>query len=132
MATPEGRYEKTPIAVTLTPESGTMNAGPTAVLKSATVFDPALIEWNFCVMVNYFSSVFEGNDGRETFKQLLTAYFKNGGLQHQPNVVCVETLKQAQEHPEQYKDLTVRLWGVSAHFVDLPRHLQDEMIARFE
>ena len=42
-----------------------------------------------------------------------------------------EVLKHAQASPEKYKDLIVRLWGVSAHFVDLPRELQDEMIARF-
>jgi formate C-acetyltransferase len=52
-------------------------------------------------------------------------------MQHQPNVLDVATLKKAQLEPEKYKDLIVRLWGVSAHFVDLPRELQDEMIARF-
>ena len=55
-----------------------------------------------------------------------------GGLQHQPNVLDVDDLKKAQAEPEKYKDLIVRLWGVSAHFVDLPKNLQDEMIARFE
>ena len=53
-------------------------------------------------------------------------------MQHQPNVTNVSDLKKAQLSPENYKDLIVRLWGVSAHFVDLPRELQDEMIARFE
>jgi len=43
-----------------------------------------------------------------------------------------EELRRAQLNPENYKDLIVRLWGVSAHFVDLPRRLQDEMIARLE
>ena len=51
-------------------------------------------------------------------------------MQHQPNVLNVEDLKAAQREPEKYKDLIVRLWGVSAHFVDLPKELQDEMIAR--
>jgi formate C-acetyltransferase len=64
-------------------------------------------------------------------KSLLSGYFSLGGLQHQPNVSDVEELKKAQQDPEKYKDLIVRLWGVSAHFVDLPRELQDEMIARF-
>ena len=82
-------------------------------------------------MVNYFASVFRGNNGKETFKTLLNGYFKIGGMQHQPNVLDVEQLKKAQLEPEKYKDLIVRLWGVSAHFVDLPRELQDEMIARF-
>ena len=48
-----------------------------------------------------------------------------------PNISDAELLRKAQQNPEKYKDLIVRLWGVSAHFVDLPRELQDEMIARF-
>jgi len=131
MATPEGRSEKAPVAVTLTPESGTMRNGPTAVLKSASKIDHSLVQWNYCVMINYFSSVFNGNDGKNIFKSLLDGYFKSGGLQHQPNVTNVNDLKKAQLEPEKYKDLIVRLWGVSAHFVDLPKELQDEMIARF-
>ena len=130
-ATPEGRFAHTPAAVTLTPESGTMKNGPTAALKSASKLNPELIQWNFCVMVNYFASVFKGNDGVKVFQDLLAGYFKRGGLQHQPNILDVNELKHAQIEPEKYKDLIVRLWGVSAHFVDLPRELQDEMIARF-
>ena len=131
MATPEGRYAFAPVAVTLTPESGTVKNGATAVLASAAKLDPMLIQWNMCVMVNYFASVFKGNNGKEIFKSLLLGYFRAGGMQHQPNVSDVEELKRAQLAPERYKDLIVRLWGVSAHFVDLPRELQDEMIARF-
>lgn len=131
MATPEGRKAGSPVAVTLTPESGTMKKGPTAVLRSAAKFDPMLIQWNFCVMVNYFSSIFQGEGGKEIFKSLLSTYFRAGGLQHQPNISDVETLRRAQAEPEKYKDLIVRLWGVSAHFSDLPKELQDEIIARF-
>ena len=119
-----------PVAVTMTPESGTMKNGATAALKSASVFDPKLLQWNYCFMVNYYASVFQGEQGKDTFKNLLLTYFRRGGAQHQPNVMDAEQMKQAQLHPELYKDLIVRLWGVSAHFVDLPRELQDEMIAR--
>ena len=132
MATPEGRHAGAPVAVSMTPENGTMKNVPTAALCSAAKINPDLIQWNFCIMGNYFASVFRGNDGKETFKQLLNGYFRAGGMQHQPNVLDVATLKQAQLEPAKYKDLIVRLWGVSAHFVDLPRELQDEMIARFE
>ena len=131
MATPEGRAKGTPVAVTLTAESGTMKNGPTAALYSAAKIDPMLVQWNYCVMVNYFVSAFRGNGGKETFKALLNGYFSAGGLQHQPNVLDVEELKRAQLEPQKYKDLIVRLWGVSAHFVDLPLELQNEMIARF-
>ena len=131
MATPEGRKAGMPVAVTLTPESGTANNGATAILRSASKLDPMLIKWNFCIQINYFSSVFKGNSGKEIFKSLLSGYFASGGMQHQPNISDSEQLKKAQTDPEKYKDLIVRLWGVSAHFVDLPRELQDEMIARF-
>lgn len=130
MATPEGRHAGMPVAVTMTPESGTMKKGATAAMKSASVFDPMLLQWNYCFMINYYASVFQGSGGREIFKKLLTAYFARGGVQHQPNVMDARQLKRAQQEPERYKDLIVRLWGVSAHFVDLPKELQDEMIAR--
>ena len=107
-----------------------MHRGATAALKSASVFDPMLLQWNYCVMVNYYASIFAGPKGKDIFRNLLRSYFARGGVQHQPNVMDAEDLRRAQVEPEKYKDLVVRLWGVSAHFVDLPRELQDEMIAR--
>lgn len=131
MATAEGRHKGAPVSVTLTPASGTMKNGPTAALSSAAKIDSNLIQWNFCVMINYYASAFKGEEGSEIFKTLLKVYFEKGGMQHQPNVLNAEDLKKAQLEPEKYKDLIVRLWGVSAHFVDLPKNLQDEMIVRF-
>ena len=121
-----------PVPVTLSPENGTMKNGPTAALRSAAKIDPRLYQWNFCVMLQYFSTVFQANDGPELFAELLRNYFALGGGQHQPNVINGEELKNARLHPEEYRDLIVRMWGVSAHFVDLPREVQDEFIARFE
>lgn len=129
-ATPDGRRNKAPVAVTLTPESGTMKNGPTATLKSASKINHDVCQWNFCVMITYYASTFEGNDGYKIFMNLLKSYFKRGGLQHQPNVLNPDKLRDAQINPEKYKDLTVRLWGVSAHFVDLPKELQEEVINR--
>ena len=53
-------------------------------------------------------------------------------MQHQPNILDVEELRHAQVDPTAHGDLIVRLWGVSARFIDLPRELQDEVIARFD
>ena len=131
-ATPEGRSAYSPLAVSMTPESGTVKKGATAVLRSAAKLDPSLIHWTHCIMVNYYSSIFDGENGKENFKAMLKSYFDMGGLQHQPNITNVEDLKKARNEPEKYRDLIVRLWGVSAYFVDLPRELQDEMIARFQ
>ncbi|MGI5894407.1 MAG: pyruvate formate lyase family protein [Candidatus Merdivicinus sp.] len=131
-ATPEGRKAGEPVPVTLSPENGTMLNGPTAAFRSAAKIDPMKYQWNNCVMLQYFASVFQANEGGQLFAGLLRNYFAIGGTQHQPNVVNVEDLKNAQMHPEEYRDLIVRMWGVSAHFVDLPREVQDEFIARFE
>ena len=130
MATPDGRGSGEPVAVTLTPASGTMKNGATAALKSAACIDPSLVHWNYCVMVNYYRTVFSSPDGKDKFKNLLLGYFALGGLQHQPNILDKDELIKAQENPEKYKDLVVRLWGISAHFTDLPKNLQDEVIAR--
>lgn len=131
-ATPEGRKAGEPIPVTLSPENGSMLNGPTAAFSSAAKIDPMKYQWNNCVMLQYFSSVFQANQGAKLFASLLKSYFAIGGGQHQPNVVNVEDLKNAQLHPEEYRDLIIRMWGVSAHFVDLPKEVQDEFIARFE
>ncbi len=132
MATPEGRKKGEPIPVTLSPENGTMLHGPTAAFRSAVKIDPMKYQWNNCVMLQYYASAFEGNEGPSLFCQLLRAYFRMGGAQHQPNVICLAELKAAQEKPEEYRNLIVRMWGVAAHFVNLPREVQDEFIARFE
>ena len=114
----------------MTPANGTMKNGATAALKSASIFNPKLLQWNYCFMINYYSSVFDTPEGKENFKKLLTTYFDRGGMQHQPNIMDRDTLIKAQNSPENYKDLIVRLWGVSAHFVDLPKDIQNELIER--
>ena len=129
-ATPDGRAAGEPVSVTMTPASGTLKNGATAALRSAAIFDTSLIQWNYCFMINYYASAFSGEGGIDIFKRLLTTYFDMGGMQHQPNVMDPGRLKEAQLDPQSYRDLIVRLWGVSAHFVDLPREMQDEIIAR--
>jgi formate C-acetyltransferase len=129
-ATPDGRRAGEPIAVTMTPSNGTMRSGATAALKSASIFNPELLQWNYCIMINYYKSVFSGEGGKDKFKSLINTYFARGGMQHQPNVMDKAELEEAQREPEKYKNLIVRLWGVSAHFVDLSREVQDELIAR--
>lgn len=131
-ATPEGRKAGEPVPVTLSPENGTMRNGATAAFQSAAKIECTKYQWNNCVMLQYFSSVFQGNAGYRLFADLLQSYFSIGGTQHQPNIVNVQDLYAAQRDPGHYRDLIIRMWGVSAHFVDLPRDVQDEFIARFE
>ena len=62
----------------------------------------------------------------------LKTYFEKGGMQIQPNVVSAETLKDAQQHPDQYRDLIVKVGGYNATFVDLGAPIQNEIIDRTE
>ena len=68
----------------------------------------------------------------EMFVQLTRTYLLNGGFFVQYNIIDTETLKEAQRHPEQYKDLLVRVATYSAYFVELSREMQDDIINRME
>lgn len=131
-ATPQGRRSGEPIPVSLSPENGTMKNGPTAAFQSAAKINPMKNQWNNCVMLQYFDSVFNDQKGNEIMSHLIKSYFAMNGTQHQPNVVNVKDLRAAQQNPDQYKNLIVRLWGVSAHFIDLPKQIQEEFIMRYE
>ena len=73
-----------------------------------------------------------GDEGAEKLKQLIKAYFKLGGMQVQFNVVSSEALHEAQEKPEEHKDLIVRIAGFSTYFVTLSKNTQDDFIMRTE
>ena len=62
----------------------------------------------------------------------METYFKNGGMELQLNVVSAETLRKAQEKPEDYQDLVVRVAGFSAYFVEVYKEAQDDLIRRTE
>jgi formate C-acetyltransferase len=70
--------------------------------------------------------------GLDNLGHLIRTYFKLGGHHIQFNVVDAQTLQNAQETPEKYRDLIVRVAGYSDHFVDIGKELQDEIIARTE
>jgi formate C-acetyltransferase len=75
---------------------------------------------------------FEGEAGLTRLVDVLRTYFELGGLQVQLSFADVETLRDAQRHPERHRDLMVRITGYSAAFVDMTREAQDEIIRREE
>jgi len=80
-----------------------------------------------------FSPEFMSTDeGIEKVKDLVRSYFRMDGHHIQFNVVSAETLRDAQKHPEDYKDLIVRVAGYSDYFNDLGEDLQNEIIERNE
>jgi formate C-acetyltransferase len=76
--------------------------------------------------------ILEGEKGLDALVALIRSYFRMGGHHIQFNVVDAATLREAQEHPEEHRDLIVRVAGYSDYFCDLGRSLQDEIIARTE
>ena len=77
-------------------------------------------------------SVVAGREGLEQMANLIRTYFNLDGHHIQFNVIDRETLIQAQKHPEEYRDLIVRVAGYSDHFRNLSKALQDEIIERTE
>jgi len=129
-ATPDGRHNRDAIPVTLSPANGTDRHGPTAVMKSATKIDPMLCQWNSALLMTFHPSAVRGESGLQKFIFLLKTFFAMGGMQLQLNVVDAETLRAAQREPDQYRDLIVRVWGMSARFVELCQGYQEDVIGR--
>ena len=132
-ALPSGR--KALIALTDASASatpGTDTAGPTAlVLSAAKPVDPIRYGQNHFNM-KFHPSALEGKEGTRKLLALIKTYMDLGGSHVQFNCVSSDTLKEAQLHPDQYRDLVVRVAGFSAFFVNLDHGVQDEIIKRTE
>ncbi|MEJ2634341.1 MAG: glycyl radical protein [Calditrichia bacterium] len=130
-ATPDGRKAHKPLSEGISPVQGADQNGPTAVLKSAAKIDH--IRTGGTLLNQKFTpQLLSDDNGIAKLAQLIRTYFRMDGHHIQFNVVTAETLRKAQAHPEEYRDLIVRVAGYSDYFVDLGRDLQDEIIARSE
>ncbi len=104
--------------------------GPTALLKSCLSFDHTLPTSGFILNVKFDKELFNSAAGEEAFLGLYRSYFGNGGQQLSVTVVSPEELVDAQKNPDAHRDLIVRVGGYSDYFVNLPKDLQDNVIAR--
>ncbi|MBR4895114.1 MAG: formate C-acetyltransferase/glycerol dehydratase family glycyl radical enzyme, partial [Clostridia bacterium] len=77
-------------------------------------------------------SVLSNEEGVEKLRDVTKAYFDQGGLEVQYNIVDTETLRAAQAEPSTYRDLVVRIAGYSAYFIELTTDMQNDIIARNE
>jgi len=130
-ALPCGRQAGEPVSDGISPSQGADTQGPTAIIKSAARIDHARTGGTLLNM-KFNPQVLAGDDGIEKLAHLIRAYFKLDGHHVQFNVIKAETLREAQQHPEQNRDLIVRVAGYSDYFVDLGPELQNEIIARTE
>ncbi len=127
-ALPNGRKAHEPLSEGISPSQGADTHGPTAVMKSAARIDHARTGGTLLNM-KFTRPVLEG-EGIERLGDLIRSYFIMDGHHVQFNVVDAATLRDAQENPEQYQNLIVRVAGYSDYFVDIGRELQDEIISR--
>lgn len=130
-ATSDGRKANEPLSEGMSPVQGADRNGPTAVIKSASKIDQVLTGGTL-LNQKFTPKVLEGEEGIKNLLYLVRAYFKLDGHHIQFNVVDKKTLIKAQEEPEKYKDLIVRVAGYSDYFCDLSKALQDEIINRTE
>jgi formate C-acetyltransferase len=130
-ATPDGRNCGVPLSEGISPVQGADQHGPTAVLKSASKIDH-LRTGGTLLNQKFAPQVLEDKDGIEKLVHLIRAYFSMDGHHIQFNVVTADTLRKAQDSPEKYSDLIVRVAGYSDYFVDLGIDLQNEIIRRTE
>ncbi len=130
-ATPDGRRAGQPLSEGISPVQGADRCGPTAVLRSAAKMDHRRTGGTL-LNQKFTPQLLADQAGLDGLVQLVRAYFGMGGHHIQFNVVDAATLRAAQRHPEQYRDLIVRVAGYSDYFCDLGETLQNEIIARTE
>jgi len=130
-ATADGRNANLPLSEGISPFQGVDHEGPTSVIKSASKIDH-LRTGGTLLNQKFSPSFFEDEESYEKLTALIRSYFSLDGHHIQFNVVNAETLKDAQLHPERYRDLIVRVAGYSDYFNDLGEDLQNEIIKRTE
>ncbi|EHH4491054.1 formate C-acetyltransferase/glycerol dehydratase family glycyl radical enzyme, partial [Escherichia coli] len=133
MATPDGRKAHTPLAEGASPASGTDHLGPTAVIGSVGKLPTAAILGGVLLNQKLNPATLENESDKQKLMILLRTFFEvHKGWHIQYNIVSRETLLEAKKHPDQYRDLVVRVAGYSAFFTALSPEAQDDIIARTE
>jgi pyruvate formate-lyase/glycerol dehydratase family glycyl radical enzyme len=130
-ATPDGRKAHKPLSEGISPSQGVDKLGPTSVIKSASKIDH-LRTGGTLLNQKFAPQFFEDEESYNCLTALIRSYFALDGHHIQFNVVNADTLRDAQKHPELYRDLIVRVAGYSDYFNDLGEDLQNEIIERTE
>ncbi|MCX6335037.1 MAG: glycyl radical protein [Bacteroidia bacterium] len=130
-ATVDGRKAFKPLSEGISPSQGVDKQGPTSVIKSASKIDH-LRTGGTLLNQKFSPRFFDDEDSYNCLTALIRSYFVLDGHHIQFNVVNAATLRDAQKHPELYRDLIVRVAGYSDYFNDLGEDLQNEIIMRTE
>jgi len=129
-ASADGRPAGFPFADGSGPAQGRERLGPTAAIRSVTKWDHSPMLGGIAVNLRFHPD--EPDRLAAPMRHVLETFLHLGGFEVQVNVVGAEILRDAQTHPEHYRDLVVRVAGYSDYFVGLPPNMQKEVIARTE
>jgi formate C-acetyltransferase len=130
-ATPDGRKRGERLSENQSPSYGADRGGVTACLRSIAKL-PTHRTPGGGTNLKLHPSAVQGNAGLEALSGLLKTYFALGGQHVQLNILDSTLLREAQQHPDEYRTLSVRVVGYSAYFVTLAKEVQDDIIRRTE
>lgn len=128
-ASPDGRHAGFPLGDGSGPCQGRERNGPTASLLSSTKWPHEQLIGGVAVNMKFSRKMF-GDASCDRMRSLIHTYLDRGGFELQINVLDRETLLLAQKHPEQYRDLLVRIGGYSDYFVKISPQMQAEILER--
>jgi formate C-acetyltransferase len=131
-ALPYGRLAGEELSKNASAVPGVDKNGITALIESATKLSPSDYHESFCLDVMLHPSAVDGENGFNIFKGILMTYLKKGGQSIQFNIFNTETLREAQENPEKYKNLQVRVCGWNTLWNNMSKKEQDAYILRAE
>lgn len=131
-ATPDGRKKGDENSKNGSPSIGADRSGVTAAISSAIKVRPYTYPESFCLDLMLHPSACEGDEGLGVMRSLIKTYMRGGGMAIQFNVLDVETLRDAQAHPDKYPGLQIRVCGWNVLWNNLSKAEQDAYIARVE
>ncbi|MBC3901680.1 glycyl radical protein, partial [Acetobacterium malicum] len=131
-ASADGRLAGTALADGVSPVSGRDLAGPTAAVNSVSKLDHFIASNGTLLNQKFHPSAIAGEAGLHNLSSLVRGFFDQKGMHVQFNVVDRAKLIDAQNNPEKYQSLVVRVAGYSAHFASLDKSIQDDIIERTE
>ncbi len=129
-ATADGRAQGDFFSSSLAPSPGARVAGPTSVLRTYSKLDYTRICNGGPITLELADVLFRSADAIRKVAMLVQAFARLGCQQLQLNTLNVDALRHAKEHPEQHRNLIVRVWGWSGYFCELTPEYQDHVIAR--
>lgn len=129
-ATADGRKRGLPLSPSYSAMSGMDKNGPLALMNSATKMDMTGFSNGMALDVRFTKGFLQNKENQVRLISAIRGYFAKGGMEIQINCFDNEELMDAQKHPENHRNLVVRVAGFSAYFINLDRELQDEIIKR--